>query len=126
MRKQYPMTCPRCKSRFWNVPKIRPVVLGKGLGIEEILGPHRREILRLARKYGAKDIRVFGSVRRREATRTSDVDLLVVWKRGTSPLARFDLETALESVVGRTVQVAATENIPWTFRPEVEAEAVRW
>jgi hypothetical protein len=31
--------CPRCKSTLWDVPKIRPIKLGKGLGIEEILAP---------------------------------------------------------------------------------------
>jgi uncharacterized protein len=101
----------------------RPVRLGHGLGTEEILGPHRKEILRLARKYGARNVRVFGSVRRREATKRSDVDLLIEWAPRRHP-ARIGLEVALERVLGRTVQVGTIQTIPRTFRSRVEFEAV--
>ncbi|MEC4816692.1 MAG: nucleotidyltransferase domain-containing protein, partial [Scytonema sp. PMC 1069.18] len=47
------------------------------MGIEEILLPFRSEILKIAAKYGAYNIRVFGSVARNEARDNSDVDFLV-------------------------------------------------
>ncbi len=116
--------CPRCKSRLWDVPVIRPVLLGTGLGISEILGPHRDRILALARRYGAKRVRVFGSVRRRDATSGSDVDLLVDALPGASLLDHARLKTELRKVLGRSVDVVEEEGIPWSIRPHVLAEAV--
>jgi predicted nucleotidyltransferase len=118
--------CPRCKSRLWDVPKIRPVRLGRGQGIEEILLPQRAKILAIARRHGAKRLRVFGSVRRREADPQSDVDLLVEWAPAASPLAGLRLEVALASLLARKVSVAEEAELPWSFRPQVLAEAVAW
>jgi hypothetical protein len=116
--------CPRCKSRLWDVPVIRPVHLGTGLGIPEILGPHRARVLALARRYGAKRVRVFGSVRRREARSGSDVDLLVDELPGASLLDHARLKTELRKVLGRPVDVVEEESLPWSIRPQVLAEAV--
>ena len=116
--------CPRCKSRLWDTPKIRPVRLGEGLGIEEVLGPHRAVVLRIARRLGARRVRVFGSVRRQEADERSDVDLLVDWRRGASPLAPTRLVIALQPILGRAVDVASPSELPWSIRPHAEAEAV--
>jgi hypothetical protein len=45
--------------------------------LEELLREKREEILRLAAKHGARNVRVFGSVARGEADEQSDLDLLV-------------------------------------------------
>ena len=124
MRYRVPRMCPRCKSRLWNVPKIRPIRLGKGLGMEEILAPHRAEILRLARRYGAGRIRVFGSVRRREADDRSDVDLLVDWRRGTSLLDVARFRISAEDLLGRKVDTVEERNLHWAIRPQALAEAI--
>ncbi len=116
--------CPRCKSKLWDVPKLRPVKLGSGLGVEDILLPHRTAIRRLARKYGVDRIFVFGSVRRREATQTSDVDLMVRWKRTVSLLDRAGLRSDLEKTLGRPVDLVNEGGLHWSIRPQVEAEAV--
>ncbi len=116
--------CPRCKSLLWDVPKIRPVKLGNGLGIEEILAPHQGEIRRLARRYGAELIMVFGSVRRREATEESDVDLMVRWKKSVSLLDRAGLRLDLEKALGRPVDLVNEGGLHWAIAPQVEAEAV--
>jgi uncharacterized protein len=117
--------CSRCKSKYWDVPRIRPVQLGKGLGIEEVILPYRDAILALARKYGAKELRVFGSVRRREATAKSDVDLLVEWNRPVSLLAYAGLRSDLEDVLGRKVDLANRGGLHPAIEPQIEAEAVR-
>ncbi|MGI0055594.1 MAG: nucleotidyltransferase family protein [Thermoplasmata archaeon] len=124
MRRQYPRICPRCKSRLWKVPKIRPVVLGNGAGIEEVLGPHRSEILWIARKYGVTRVRVFGSVRRREAGEKSDVDLIVTWSAPHSILDRAALTAQIERIVGRAVDVVNEGGLHWAIAPQVEAEAI--
>ena len=45
--------------------------------INILLRERREEILRIAHQHGARNVRVFGSVARGEATEDSDIDLLV-------------------------------------------------
>ncbi len=116
--------CPRCKSRLWNTPDVHPIPLGEGLGIPEIFGAHRAQVLSLARKYGAKRVRVFGSVRRRSADKRSDVDILVDALPRASLLDHARLEIELGKLLGRTVDVVEEESLPWSMRPQVLAEAV--
>jgi predicted nucleotidyltransferase len=116
--------CPRCKSRLWDKPKLRAIHLGTGLGIEEILTPHHATILNLAKRFGAKRLRVFGSVRRKEADDRSDVDLLVEWKKGASSLAGLDMTVALKKLLRREVDLVEEERLHWSIRPHALAEAV--
>ncbi|GIW94725.1 MAG: hypothetical protein KatS3mg110_2766 [Pirellulaceae bacterium] len=53
---------------------------------EELLRKHRADILQVAAKYGAKKVRIFGSVARGEADEDSDLDFLVEMERGRSLL----------------------------------------
>ena len=53
---------------------------------EQLLKEKREEILRLAAKHGARNVRVFGSVARGEADEQSDIDLLVDMEPGRSLL----------------------------------------
>jgi len=119
-RRRNPTVCPRCKSRLWNVPRVRPWTPGAGLGIEDILGAHRGEVLRLARKYGATNVRVFGSVRRGQAGPDSDVDLLVDWRRGSNALS---LALELTALLGREVDVTTPDRLWWAAAPSILAEA---
>lgn len=102
----------------------RQVTLGNGLGIEEILSPFRGDILRLARKHGARRVWVFGSVRRREATDRSDVDLLVTWRRPVSILDVASLRADLADLLHRRVDVVTRGSLHWSLEPQVEAEKV--
>ncbi len=47
------------------------------MSLQELLQAKREDILRTASKYGAFNVRVFGSVARGEADEKSDIDLLV-------------------------------------------------
>ncbi len=116
--------CPRCKSRLWDQPVIRKVVLGTLLGPEEVLGPHRKAVIALARKYGARRVRVFGSVRRRTADSQSDLDLLVDDLPRGSLLSVALLEVELSRLLGRPVDVVEEGSLPWATRPQVLAEAI--
>ena len=53
--------------------------------IEDLLREKRDEILRIAEKHGARNVRIFGSVAHGEATEASDLDLLVDTAEQTSP-----------------------------------------
>jgi uncharacterized protein len=119
--------CPRCKSPYWDEPRIRVPIGGGGLGIEDVLGPYRGKIMRIARRHGLREVRVFGSVARGNATSSSDVDLLVDRIRAKTASRHFDLDafaTELERLLGRHVDVATEANLHWFIQPQIIAEAV--
>ena len=47
------------------------------MNIQELLQNKREEIIKIASKHGAFNIRIFGSVARGEETATSDIDFLI-------------------------------------------------
>jgi len=116
--------CPRCKSARWDRPKIRKS-LGRrtGLGIAEVIGRHRDAVLRTARRYGATEVRVFGSVGRGQATSESDVDLLVRFREGGDLFDQLHLEHDLARILGRRVDVVTEAGLHPLVRPQVLYEA---
>jgi predicted nucleotidyltransferase len=52
----------------------------------QLVRSRRGELLRIAARHGARDVRVFGSVARGEADDASDVDFLVEMEPGRSLL----------------------------------------
>jgi uncharacterized protein len=119
--------CPRCKSALWDEPKIRVPQGGGGLGVEELLGPYRRQIAAIGRRYGVRAIRVFGSVGRHSASKDSDIDLLVDFDRSRatrSSLRSVEFALDLERLLGRHVDVATEGSLHWFIQPQVIAEAV--
>lgn len=81
-------------------------------------------MLATALRYGVDRIWVFGSVRRREATHSSDVDLMVRWRRPHSLLDRVSLATELETILGRRVDLVNEGGLHWAITPQVESERV--
>ena len=59
--------------------------------LDETVKTRREEILRIAGRHGARNVRVFGSVARGDAGPDSDVDLLVNMEPGRSLLDRAGL-----------------------------------
>lgn len=117
--------CARCKSPYWDEPRIRLPRRGAGAGFDQIIRPKCREILAVARKYGARNVRVFGSVARYEAGPESDVDFLVNftgrWK-GKGP-RRYRMTRELESILGRSVDLVSEDTLHWFIEPQIVAEA---
>ena len=58
------------------------------MSIDELLKTRRSEILAIAKRLGARNVRVFGSVARGEAGPESDIDFIVEMEPGRS---LFDL-----------------------------------
>ncbi len=56
------------------------------MSFDELLQTKREDILRTASKYGAYNVRIFGSVARGEADEQSDIDFLVDMEKGRSLL----------------------------------------
>lgn len=95
-----------------------------GLGIKEIIGDKREDILRLAEKHGAFNVRVFGSVARGEARRDSDVDLLVDFTEGTSIFDVVGLWQDLTEMMGRDVSVIGEDSPDDPFMQRILKDAV--
>jgi hypothetical protein len=95
------------------------------MGIEDLLAAVREEILRIAARHGASEVRVFGSVARGEAGEESDVDFLVELEPGRSLLDHAALKVELEEFLGRSVDVATVRGLKPRVREHILAEAVR-
>jgi uncharacterized protein len=94
------------------------------MGIQELLLPFREEILRIAAKYGAYNIRVFGSVARGEAKPDSDIDFLVELESKRSLFDYISLIQDLEKLLNRKVDVAEPDHLHDLIREKVLKEAV--
>ena len=94
------------------------------MGIDELLKIKREEILRIAAKHGARNVRVFGSVVRGEADEASDIDLLVDMEPGRSLLDHAALWLDLQAVLGCKVDVVSERGIKPRIRERVLREAV--
>ena len=90
---------------------------------EDLLREKREAILRIAEKHGARNVRVFGSVAKGEATSTSDVDLLVDTAEETSPWFPAGLIAELEELLGRQVDVVTPNGLYWLLRRRILSEA---
>lgn len=83
------------------------------------------QISDLADRYGARRVRVFGSVARGEDTPQSDLDVLVDFPRGYDLLAqRMPLALGLSDLLGRQVDLVPEHELSPYLRAQVLAEAV--
>ncbi|MFM5983087.1 MAG: nucleotidyltransferase family protein [Sphaerospermopsis kisseleviana] len=94
------------------------------MGIKDLLLPFREEILQIANKYGAYNLRIFGSVARGEATPDSDVDFLVELEPHCSLFDYIALNQDLAALLGRKVDIAEPENLHDLIKEKVLSEAV--
>lgn len=81
----------------------------------------RERLENAARRYGVRDLRVFGSMARGEATADSDVDLLVDLDPGRTLLDLIGFQQEAEEILGVDVDVAA----PRLMKDRVRARALR-
>jgi uncharacterized protein len=92
----------------------------------DVLAVLRANRGRVAATYGVRDLLLFGSVARGEATAGSDVDLVVEFDPDRITLTSFlDFTDDLEALLGRRVDVVSLAKLAPRLRAQVEAEAVR-
>ena len=93
------------------------------VALETLRDEKRDDVLRLAGRHGARNIRVFGSVARGEERDTSDLDLLVEWEAGRSLLDHVALVQDLEELLGTKVHVGTERSLHWYVRDRILKEA---
>ena len=94
------------------------------MALEDLLKAKREEILRVCAKYGAYNVRVFGSVARGEADEQSDIDLIVDFEPGRSLLDNAGLWLELQELLGVKVDVVSSHGIKPRIRERVLREAI--
>ena len=92
--------------------------------VEQLLHTKREEIQRIAAKHGVHNLRVFGSVARREAQAESDIDLLVDVGPTTSSWFPAGLILDLEDLLARRVEIVSERALNPDIRDRVLQEAV--
>ncbi len=93
------------------------------VALETLRDEKRDDVLRLAGRHGARNIRVFGSVARGEERDTSDLDLLVEWEAGRSLLDHVALVQDLEELLGTKVHLGTERSLHWYVRDRILKEA---
>ncbi len=94
------------------------------LDIYQTVHEKRGEINRIAGRYGASHIRIFGSVARHEADEKSDIDFLVELAPGRTLFDLGGLAYDLERLLGRPVDVCTLPLLREPIRMRVASEAV--
>ncbi|MEO0012305.1 MAG: hypothetical protein RLZZ535_694 [Cyanobacteriota bacterium] len=90
-----------------------------------LLQDKREEIISIAAKHGAFNIRIFGSVARNEANNNSDIDFLVDYSLDDiSPWFPAGLMLDLEKLLNHKVDVATEAALKDHIRKRVLSEAI--
>ena len=93
------------------------------MGINEINREQREQIFALASKYGASNVRVFGSVVRGTADEDSDIDFLVDLEPGRSLFDLGGMLMDLQELLEREVDIVTEKGLHWYIRDKILKEA---
>ncbi|MGH3548571.1 MAG: helix-turn-helix domain-containing protein [Pseudonocardiaceae bacterium] len=85
---------------------------------------HRRALIEIAARRGARNVRVFGSVARGEDTDNSDIDLLVDLDTGVGIVSLAGLTRELAELLDVDVDVVPAATLKPAVRDEVLGEAI--
>jgi len=92
--------------------------------LSELLQEKRQEILTIAAKHGAFNIRIFGSVARGEETEKSDIDFLVDYDlKQISPWFPGGLLMDLQDLLGCKVDIVTEKGLSHLIKDQVLTEA---
>jgi predicted nucleotidyltransferase len=94
------------------------------MSLAELVQTRREDILRAAYRYGAYNVRIFGSVARGDADEHSDLDVLVDLETGRSLFDLGGLLSELEELLGHSVDVVTEKGLRDRIRQRVLQEAI--
>jgi predicted nucleotidyltransferase len=84
----------------------------------------REEILAIAARHGARNVRVFGSIARGDSGPDSDIDFVVEFEPDRSLLDHGGLIMDLQDVLGCKVDVVSLHGLRDRMRARVDAESI--
>jgi len=93
------------------------------MALDSLVTEKRDDILRLANRHGARNVRVFGSAANGQAGPESDVDFLVDLDADRSLLDLGALLMDLQDLLGRKVDLVTEQALHWYIRDRVLREA---
>ena len=92
---------------------------------DTVIAAIRAHLPELRQRFGVRNVKVFGSVARDEATGASDVDVLVEFDGPTTFDGYFGVKERLEELLGTRVDLATPAMLKPRLKVEVEREGVR-
>ncbi|HJS19878.1 MAG TPA: nucleotidyltransferase family protein [Anaerolineales bacterium] len=95
----------------------------KDVEVEELLRTRREQIIEIARKHGAYNLSVFGSMARGDNDDQSDIDFLVEVGPIHSPWFPAGLVADLEELLGVPVDVVTRDGLHWFIKERILEEA---
>ncbi len=119
----------RENERVWRIGCPSDTAIVRPAGYDRSMVPsslleRRQDILDLAARHGARNVRVFGSFARGDQRVDSDVDLLVDVEAGRTLLDVIGLEQDLEQLLGRKVDVQTEGGLSPYLHERILAEAL--
>jgi hypothetical protein len=90
----------------------------------QLLQTRRNEILDVAARYGASNVRIFGSVVRGEDRVDSDIDFLIDLEPGRTLFDLGGLYADLQDLLGHKVDVVTENGISKYIRRQILEEAI--
>jgi predicted nucleotidyltransferase len=99
------------------------------MDLAKLIAEKREHILGVAAKYGAHDVRIFGSVARGDFNEKSDIDFLIKLDSSKLTGMRYfgvleELEEELEVLLGRKVDVIDEKGLREKLKAEVLKQAI--
>ena len=90
----------------------------------QALRAKRDDILAVAKRYGAYNLRIFGSVARGEATPDSDIDILATFPAGTSIFDLVGMWLDLQDLLERDISLISDDTSDSRFMRNVLQDAI--
>ena len=94
------------------------------MNVNKTLSNKRDEILQITAAHGARNLRIFGSVSRGEATEKSDIDLLISLEPGRTLLDIVAIKQDLEDLLGCKVDLVTPKAIKPRMKPYIMQDLV--
>ncbi len=92
---------------------------------DEIVSVLRNEVQGVQDRFGVMRMGLFGSVARNEANDTSDIDILIEFDPASVTYRKYlDLETYLQSLFPRKIEIVTTDGISPYILPYISREVV--
>jgi predicted nucleotidyltransferase len=93
------------------------------MGINELIEDKKNDILDIAAKYGASNVRIFGSVALGTANENSDIDFLVDMEAGRSLFDMGGLLMELKKLLNREIDIVTENGLHWYIKDNILKEA---